>query len=139
MSSKKKTILLCHGTGCIASGAVDIKGVLVDRIEKSGIKDVQVKLTGCHGFCQRGPIVIVEPEGIFYSEVNEQDAAQIVEQHLVKSIPVERLFYKHPQTGSPIAHYKDIPFYSRQQPIILRNCGHINPEDIDDYLATGGV
>jgi len=99
---------------------------------------VDIKFTGCHGFCQRGPIVIVEPEGVFYSEVKVEDAPEIVQSHLQNGQPVERLFYRDPITDKPIPHYRDIPFYSKQQRIVLRNFGHINPEEINDYLNAGG-
>jgi (2Fe-2S) ferredoxin len=99
---------------------------------------IPIKLTGCHGFCQQGPIVIVEPEGIFYSRVRVEDVAEIVNSHLQNNKPVERLFYQDPATREQIPHYRDIPFYKKQQRLVLRNCGHINPEEIEDYLAVGG-
>ncbi|MBM4446814.1 MAG: NADH-quinone oxidoreductase subunit NuoF [Chloroflexi bacterium] len=133
------TILVCQGTGCVSSKSDRITQALENHIKQSGLsKNVHVKLTGCHGFCQQGPIVIVEPEGIFYTQVKEEDVAEIVQSHIVDRKYVERLFYHNPVTDEVIPLYKDIPFYSRQHRLILRNCGHINPEQIDDYLATGG-
>ena len=138
MSNSERTVFICHGTGCVSMKSPDIKSVIDEEIEKLELDGVEVKLTGCHGFCQRGPIVVVEPEGIFYSEVKTEDAAEIVHSHLQNGEPVERLFYKDPITDEPIPCYRDIAFYKGQQRIILRNCGHINPEVIEDYLAVGG-
>jgi NADH:ubiquinone oxidoreductase subunit F (NADH-binding)/(2Fe-2S) ferredoxin/NAD-dependent dihydropyrimidine dehydrogenase PreA subunit len=133
-----KTILVCQGTGCVSAKSDQIYEALGQEVSRLGLSDVRVDFTGCHGFCQRGPIVVVEPEGVFYSQVAVEDASEIVESHLRDGKLVERLFYRDPVTDEAIAHYRDITFYARQQRIILRNCGHINPENIDDYLAVGG-
>jgi NADH-quinone oxidoreductase subunit F len=113
---------------------------MVTEINRHSLADaIDVKLTGCHGFCQRGPIMIVEPEGILYSEVKERDAKEIVESHLIGDKPVERLLYRDPKTDVSVPHYRDIAFYKHQQRVVvLRNCGRINPESIDDYLGVGG-
>ncbi|MCJ7828810.1 MAG: NAD(P)H-dependent oxidoreductase subunit E, partial [Dehalococcoidia bacterium] len=132
-------ILVCQSTGCESSKSDKITQALETQIKQLELsKNVQVKFTGCHGFCQQGPIVIVEPEGVFYTQVKEEDVPEILKSHIVDRKYVERLFYHNPVTGEAISLYKDVPFYSRQQRLILRNCGHINPEKIDDYLATGG-
>jgi len=102
------------------------------------VKDTEVDFTGCHGFCQQGPNVVVEPEGIFYTHVEPEDSADIVTLHLQNGKPVERLFYRDPVTGQAIPHYSDISFYNKQERVILRNCGHINPERINDYIGRGG-
>jgi len=107
-------------------------------VSETGLSDVEVDFTGCHGFCQQGPIVVVEPEGIFYTRVKVEDATDIVQSHLRDGKPVERLFYRDPVTGEAIATYREINFYKKQTRLILRNCGHINPEKIEDYVATGG-
>jgi len=132
-----KTIIVCQGTGCVSSGATPTYKALEAEIGNAGLTDIQMKLTGCHGFCQRGPIVIVEPEGIFYSGVQEKDCQEIVESHLKNGQPVERLFYGDPVTGEPIATYGEIPFYANQERIVLARCGHINPEVIDDSIDSG--
>ncbi|MDZ4246189.1 MAG: FAD-dependent oxidoreductase [Dehalococcoidia bacterium] len=111
---------------------------LKHEVERLGIKDMVVDYVGCHGFCQQGPIIDISPEGIFYTHVTVDDVAEIASSHLKDNKPVERLFYRDPATGKAIPYYKDIPFYSRQKRIVLRNCGHINPERIEDYLAVGG-
>jgi len=99
---------------------------------------VKVKPTGCHGFCQRGPIVVVEPESIFYTHVKVEDAPQIAQLHLQDNQIIDRLLYQDPVTLKVVPRYLDIPFYKKQQRLILRNCGHINPESIQDYFDTGG-
>ncbi|MBT4510646.1 MAG: NADH-quinone oxidoreductase subunit NuoF [Chloroflexi bacterium] len=132
-------MLVCEGTGCVSSRSVYIREELQKELTNHGLADsVEVKPTGCHGFCEKGPIVIVEPDGIFYCNVKEKDAAEIVESHLKGGTPVERLFYKDPATKTLIPKYEDIDFYKKQQRIVLRNCGHINPESIDDYIGVGG-
>ena len=139
MRTDAKTVLICHGTGCVSSGAPAVREALEKEIRALSLPDVQVKTTGCHGFCQRGPIVIVEPDGVFYPGVKAEDTADIARSHLRDGLPVDRLFYKDPTTGRPIPCYRDIAFYSKQRrDIILRNCGHIDPEDINEYLGTGG-
>jgi NADH-quinone oxidoreductase subunit F len=137
-SATQRTIYICHGTGCVSSKAEKVRYALEQESKKAELKDVKVDFSGCHGFCQQGPIVNVEPEGIFYGHVTVDDVPDIVESHLIKGTPVERLFYRDPVTGQPIAHYKDITFYKKQQRVILRNCGHINPEIIEDYIAVDG-
>jgi len=99
---------------------------------------VEVKLSGCHGFCEQGPLVAVEPEGVLYTRVKTEDVPEIVSQHLAAGQPVERLFYRDPATKKAVPHYRDIPFYAKQTRLILRNCGHINPEKIEEYIAAGG-
>ena len=129
------TVLVCQGTGCVSSRSPELRAALEEETRRSGIL---VKPTGCHGFCEQGPIVIVEPEGVFYARVDTADVTDIVGSHLQNNTPVERLFYRDPITGGQIPHYRDIPFYSRQQRLLLRNCGHINSEVIEDYIAVGG-
>jgi NADH-quinone oxidoreductase subunit F len=133
-----QTLLVCKGTGCIAGGSEDIYNALRQEVESAGLRNVKVDFVGCHGFCQRGPIVDIEPEGYFYTEVQVDDVSEIVRSHLVEGRPVERLFYHDLVTGEPIPFYHNVPFYEKQHRIVLRNCGHINPERIDDYLAAGG-
>jgi NADH-quinone oxidoreductase subunit F len=136
--ANQRTILVCHGTGCVSGKAFEIREALEKAVAKLRLDRVGVDFTGCHGFCQQGPIAVVEPEGIFYTHVSVDDVPEIVTSHLRDGKPVERLFYKEPVSGQAIPYYKDIPFYNKQQRIILRNCGHINPERIGDYIAVGG-
>ena len=134
----RRVLFVCQGTGCVSSKSPEIQAVLEKEIKESGLEDVHVKLTGCHGFCQQGPIIIVEPDGIFYGLVGLDDIPEIVESHLVNDKQVERLFYKEPATGTPIPRYDDIPFYSKQTRIVLKDCGKINSEEIDDYIEVDG-
>lgn len=134
-----KQILLCAGTGCTSSGAVKLVNKLNEEIAKHNLGDkITVKITGCHGFCEQGPIVIIEPEKVFYRQVLEADIEEIVNVHLVKGEIVERLLYADPATGQAAKTYPEIPFYARQERIVLHNCGHINPENIEEYIITGG-
>ena len=139
MADKQHTVLVCQGTGCISGGAEQIYSSLEAEIDERNLgESVQIKRTGCHGFCQRGPLVVVEPEGIFYSKVESSAIPDIVQSLAPEGKPVERLFYHDSVIGRDIPYYRDIPFYYKQQRIMLRNCGNINPEEIDDYLAADG-
>jgi NADH-quinone oxidoreductase subunit F len=131
-------VLVCQGTGCTSSRSEEIRSALEYEVNQAGLSNIEVDFTGCHGFCQQGPIVVVEPEGIFYTHVKVEDATEIVHSHLKDGKPVERLFYCDPVTGEAIPTYQEINFYKKQTRLILRNCGRINPERIEDYIATGG-
>ena len=133
-----RRILVCQGTGCISGRSDQVYEALKTEVQQSGLKDVSVDFTGCHGFCEQGPNVVIEPEGIFYTHVQQEDAAEIVSSHLGDGQPVERLFYRDPVSGQAMPLYSDIKFYAKQQRVVLRNCGHINPERIEDYIASGG-
>ena len=135
---RKHTIFVCRGTGCVSGGGDAVYEALKAEVARQGLKDAEVDFTGCHGFCQQGPNVVVEPDGIFYTHVEMGDAAEILTSHLRDGQPVERLFYHDPVTNQAMPHYSDINFYKEQERVILRNCGHINPERVDDYLAHGG-
>jgi NADH:ubiquinone oxidoreductase subunit F (NADH-binding)/(2Fe-2S) ferredoxin len=134
----QRTIFVCQGTGCVSGKSLEITEALSKAIAEQGLEGVKVDFTGCHGFCEQGPVAVIQPDGIFYAHVTLEDVPEIVASHLRDGKPVERLFYKDPATGDAIPSYKDIKFYSKQQRIILRNCGRINPERIEDYIATGG-
>jgi NADH:ubiquinone oxidoreductase subunit F (NADH-binding)/(2Fe-2S) ferredoxin/NAD-dependent dihydropyrimidine dehydrogenase PreA subunit len=135
----KVEVRICAGTACHASGRVALREALDKELAARGLSDtVAVVETGCHGFCEEGPIVVVRPEGLFYPRLKPKDIAEIVETSIVGDGVVERLLYKHPQTGEALAHERDIPFYSLQQRIVLSLNGKIDPYSIDDYLARGG-
>jgi len=139
MPNKESTVIICQGTGCISGGAEQVCSSFEKEIDKINLGDaINIKRTGCHGFCQRGPLVIVEPEGIFYSKVIPNDTRDIAQSLLPGGQQIERLLYYDSTIGRPIPHYRDIPFYYKQQRTVLRNCGNIDPENIDDYLAVGG-
>lgn len=132
-------VLICTGTGCVSSGADNIKNRFAAKLEESSL-ETEVKLveTGCHGFCEKGPIVIVYPEGVFYCQVKADDIDEIVEEHLLKGRIVDRLLYTQLGTETKIPAYSEIDFYKKQHRVVLANCGRINPESIKEYIAVGG-
>ena len=133
-------VLICGGTGCTSSKSVDIKNAMEAEILAKGLADeVKVVMTGCFGLCALGPIMIVYPEGTFYSNVTVEDAAEIVSEHLLKGRPVERLVYH--EAKADVHHatsLSETAFYKKQKRVALRNCGVINPEEIDEYIAMDG-
>jgi NADH:ubiquinone oxidoreductase subunit F (NADH-binding)/(2Fe-2S) ferredoxin/NAD-dependent dihydropyrimidine dehydrogenase PreA subunit len=133
-----KTIIVCCGTGCLASKSGDVRKAFLNevRVQEPG-EEIAVRMTGCRGFCENGPIVVVEPEGIFYHSVKEDDVAEIVSETL-KGQAIERLLYEDSATGQKCIHESDIPFYKKQARVVLRHCGHIDPTRIDDYIKVGG-
>jgi len=138
-AAPKTLILVCESTACASSKSAEIRAALEEEVVRLGLTDrIEVGFTGCHGFCQRGPIVVVEPEGIFYCQVKPDDANEIAESHLAGGEPVKRLFYRHPVTKEAVPRYEDIVFYKNQQRLILRNCGAVNPEKIEDFEDRGG-
>jgi NADH-quinone oxidoreductase subunit F len=135
-----RTIFVCQETPCLSMGSGVIYETLKAEIARQGLRNAKIEISGCHGhgLCEHGPSVTVEPEGIFYIHVQAEDVAEIVRSHLRDGKPVERLFYRDPVTDKAIPYYSEINFYKKQQRIILRNCGRINPEKIDHYIAQGG-
>jgi len=132
-------MLICGGTGCHASGSIDVRKALVAEIAKRGLADeIKVVETGCNGFCALGPIIVVYPEGIIYMTVKSDDIPELVEEHLIKGRPLARLFYKEPATEEKIPTMQEIPFFALQELRVLRNRGLIDPENIDEYIARDG-
>lgn len=139
MAFYRAHVLICHGTGCVSGGAAKVLDTFKEELAKKGLeKEVLVIATGCHGMCEFGPIVVVYPEGTFYSRVQPADVADIVEEHLYKGRIVTRLLYREPLTAREVRHYKEIPFYGKQHRIVLSNCGYINPDNIDEYISRDG-
>lgn len=139
MQHVRAHVLICAGTGCVSSGAKKVEAALSEELVKKGLdQEVKIVETGCHGFCEAGPLVIVYPEGTFYVRVQESDVPELVDSHLYKGRIVERLLYKEPVTHEKIPNYKDLDFYKKQMRMVLANCGHINPEIIEEYIANGG-
>ena len=137
--SEKKNILICAGTGCTSSGSRKLVDVLKEELQKHNLSDkVKITITGCHGFCEQGPLMIVEPDKTFYVRVEDKDVPEIVEQNLLNGQVVERLLYQDPTTGELAKTYETVPFYAKQQRLVLHNCGHINPEDVAEYIANDG-
>jgi NADH:ubiquinone oxidoreductase subunit F (NADH-binding)/(2Fe-2S) ferredoxin/NAD-dependent dihydropyrimidine dehydrogenase PreA subunit len=132
-------ILICAGTGCQASNSRDVVEMLKKEVASAGLNDkVRVEITGCFGFCEKGPIVKIMPDNIFYIEVTPEKAKLIIEEHIIKGNIVESCIYHEPETGNRFFKQSDIPFYKKQMRIALRNCGLINPEDIRQYIAFDG-
>jgi len=139
MSKYKMHLLICGGTGCKASSSDAIAEKLKLELAANNLQDeVQVILTGCFGFCEKGPIVKVLPDNTFYTQVKPEDATEIVKEHVVKGRKVERLLYVDPTKKATIEDSKHMGFYRKQMRIALRNCGFINPENIDEYIAREG-
>ncbi len=135
----RSQVLVCGGTGCTSSGSPAIINRLHEEIKKNGLEDeVEVVRTGCFGLCALGPIMIVYPEGCFYSAVKEENIPEIVSEHLLKGRIVEHLLYKETVTENGIKPLSDTNFYKKQHRVALRNCGLINPENIDEYIALDG-
>ncbi len=139
MSKYKMHLLVCGGTGCRASESDLIVENLKKELEEKGLQnEVQVIMTGCFGFCEKGPIVKVMPDNTFYTQVKPEDAPLIVAEHVIKGRRVQRLLYMDPAAKKEVTDSKHMGFYRKQIRIALRNCGFINPENIDEYIARDG-
>ena len=135
----KTEIRICAGTACHASGRVALREAIVKALADRGLTDsVKVVETGCHGFCEVGPIVVLRPQGVFYPRLKPKDIEEIIETSVVGDGVVERLLYRHPETKEPLALEKDIPFYALQKRLVLALNGKVDPYSLDDYLAHGG-
>lgn len=132
-------LLVCGGTGCTASDSLELVKMLKESIKKHEItNEVEVVVTGCFGFCEKGPILKVYPDNVFYITVKPEDAEEIITEHVIKGRKVERLLYVEPNTKERLEGQNAIPFYKKQVRRALRNCGFINPEDINEYIAVDG-
>ena len=136
-------VLVCGGTGCTSSGSRAISEKLAEELKNKGLdEEVKIVQTGCFGLCALGPIMIIYPEGTFYSMVTPEDIPEIVEEHLLKGRIVERLVYndsaEEKKEDEPAGSLSDTQFYKKQKRVALRNCGVINPEVIDEYIAMDG-
>ena len=140
MALYRAHVLVCRGTGCTASGSGPLYETFREELARRGLdKEVMLVETGCHGMCEMGPIVVVYPEGSFYCRVKPEDVPELVEEHLYKGRILQRLLYTTPDVEKiKIPHYRDIPFYGKQRRIVLRNCGYINPDNIEEYIARDG-
>lgn len=137
--NSKKELLVCGDTGCRAANSMPIIDSLKAEIKNAGLEDiVSVSLTGCFGFCAQGPIVKVHPDNVFYVKVSADDAKEIVQEHLVKGNILDRLLYLEASENKKVHASEDISFYKQQMRIALHNCGYINPEKVEDYIANDG-
>ncbi|MCI9447020.1 MAG: NADH-quinone oxidoreductase subunit NuoF [Lachnospiraceae bacterium] len=149
LKTQKKQILICAGTGCVAGGSLNIYAKMQEILIERGIKcslvlekephdeSVGLKKSGCHGFCEMGPLLRIEPEGILYVKVKVEDCEEIIEKSIIKDEVIERLVY-HDQNGDAYEKQDDIPFYKQQTRVALEDCGRINAESIKEYIAVGG-
>ena len=136
---KEKQILICTGTGCSSTGALSLIELLNSELEARGLDSQDMVVpTGCHGFCEQGPIVIIEPDNTFYTKVAPTDIQEIVERDIIKGEKIDRLFYRDPTSDEACVTYEKVNFYAKQKRIILGNCGQINPEKISHYLSRNG-
>ncbi len=139
MSAYRGMLMVCTGTGCVSAKGLQIRQRLEKELKARGLeKDYLVVGTGCNGFCAVGPIVVVQPQGVFYQKVSDDDLAAIIDEHLVGGTIIERLLFRDPQTEAVATKMDDIAFFTGQQLIALRNKGLIDPENIDHYISRGG-
>jgi len=135
----EKHLMLCGATGCLSSGAGNIEKKVREELSKHGLEDkYRIVMSGCPGFCEVGPIMVVYPDEVFYCRLEEDDIPQIVESHFVGGEVYEKRLYKGPDVEAPARFYDTIPFYSKQVFNVLRNSGIIDPENIDEYIMRGG-
>ncbi len=133
---QRRQVLVCCGTGCLANGAREVADAFAERLGVATVRTF-TKRTGCHGFCERGPLVVVQPEGVLYTRVKAKHVELIVERTVERGEVIEALLYKNPADKQTIRHYEDVPFYKHQTRVAMRNIGRVDPEDLDDALAHG--
>lgn len=137
---KQRELLICNGTGCNSGGGEEIYKKLEEKIAARNLEDqIKITRTGCHGFCEAGPIIHVQPDNVLYTYLEVDDIDEIIEEHLINNNVVIKHCYKNPETGEPMLNKDEIPFFKHQDVIITKNnCGKIDPENIEEYLAVGG-
>ncbi len=136
---EKPCITLCSGSACHASGSREVAASIEAEVEKQGLSgDVEIRKTGCHGYCERGPIIVIHPEEVCYFQIKPEDVSEIVSSTIKDKQIVDRLVYKDPETKEKIIHESEIPFYRHQERLVFGSNGNIDPKSIDDYLAIGG-
>ncbi|GAU78134.1 NAD-reducing hydrogenase subunit HoxF [Fusibacter sp. 3D3] len=139
MAIERTHIMVCGGTGCVSAQSLEMVDLLKSKlVEKGYDQEISVVKTGCFGFCGQGPIIKIHPENVFYVQVGLDDIDDIINEHIIKGRPVERLLYKEPETQINLSKHDEMSFYKKQYRIALRNCGLINPEDINEYIAFNG-
>ncbi|MFH1624106.1 MAG: FAD-dependent oxidoreductase [Pseudomonadota bacterium] len=135
----RQIVKVCCSTGCRAGGSLTITDAFNQELGDRNLKDkIEIKKTGCRGFCENGPVMAVDPHNIFYNKVEPNDVPEIVSETLVHGRPVDRLLYTDPETKRKITREKDVPFFGKQVRRVLANCGQIDPTNIEDYIAAGG-
>ncbi|MCX7702763.1 MAG: NADH-quinone oxidoreductase subunit NuoF [Planctomycetota bacterium] len=132
-------IAVCGGTGCSAFGSYDVRSAFTKEVEKLSLSDrVLVKMTGCHGFCEKGPVTIIYPWQYTYVSIKPEDVPEVIEKTIIKKELVDRLLYRDPVTKQRIKHNNEIPFYAHQKRLVFQHNGHLDPTSIDDYISVGG-
>ncbi|HOZ62379.1 MAG TPA: NAD(P)H-dependent oxidoreductase subunit E, partial [Smithellaceae bacterium] len=134
---KKKFITVCAGTGCRASGSLKVKETLEAEVKKQGM-NIEVLATGCFGFCEKGPLVVIHPDKYFYQQVKVEDVPEIVSKTVIKGEVISRLLYRHPDTKKTLFREEDLPFYKKQLRVVFGQNGMIDPTRIEDYFAIDG-
>ncbi|MFH0903784.1 MAG: NADH-quinone oxidoreductase subunit NuoF [Methanobacteriota archaeon] len=135
----KPCITVCGGPGCLAKQCLDVRDEFVSQIAAKGLKDkVDIRTTGCHGYCDRGPIALIFPQGIFYQRLTAKDVDEIIEETIQNGRTVDRLIYTDTETGKTIENEEEIPFYKRQMQLVLKDNRRIDPHSLEDYIAIGG-
>ena len=138
-NANKTVLTICAGTGCLACGCEKVTETFRQELKKNKLEDaVEIKTTGCHGFCERGPLVVIQPQGLFYQKVTSTTAHDIIEQTIKNGQIVKKLLYHDPITKEIIQHEKDIPFYKKQKRLIFGKNGFMDPTAINDYIILGG-
>ncbi|MFH1177073.1 MAG: NADH-quinone oxidoreductase subunit NuoF [Acidobacteriota bacterium] len=138
--ARKQEVLVCCGTGCLANGSAEVADSFARELAARGLAaevGVFAKKTGCHGFCQRGPLVVIQPKGILYTQVKARDVAEICEKTLIRGELIPRLLYRNPADKKKVEHFHEVPFYANQTRIAMRNIGKIDPTDLADAVAHG--
>jgi len=139
MNKVRTQLMLCGGTGCHASGTGEFQQALQAELERQGLaEEIKIIITGCNGFCAVGPVMLVQPEGIYYQKLKVKDVPHLVEEHFLKGRPVKKLFYVEPASKETIPNMDQIPFFAHQKFWVMRNKGAIDPEEIDEYIARDG-
>jgi NADH:ubiquinone oxidoreductase subunit F (NADH-binding)/(2Fe-2S) ferredoxin len=139
MEKYRANLLICAGTGCVASGTPKVRAALQEELEKKGLTgEIKIVLTGCNGFCAEGPVMLVYPEGIFYQRLTVDEVPKLVEEHFLKGRPYEKLMFKEPEKRTAIPSMNEIPFFKHQVLRVLRNKGLIDPESIEEYIGRDG-
>ncbi|MCE5212807.1 MAG: NAD(P)H-dependent oxidoreductase subunit E, partial [Deltaproteobacteria bacterium] len=133
----KQMVTICAGTGCRGYGCIKVKEALEAEISKQNL-NVEVRATGCFGFCEKGPLVVVHPQKIFYQRVGEKDVADIVAKTVMQGEVIEKLLYRDPATGAMVMQEEEVPFYKKQKRLVFGSNGVIDPTQIESYLAIGG-
>lgn len=139
MGQYRVNLMVCAGTACVANHSFEIKQALEREIALRGLEtEVQVVATGCNGFCAQGPLMVVQPDGIFYCRITPKDVPLLVEEHFLKGRPLQKLMFTPPEAAAPVPKMNDMDFFNYQRLIALRNRGLIDPEKIDDYIGREG-